>query len=98
MAVATRAIRAHYRAVSTMLATADPERAMVIPKGEPAEKMLKWGFLKRSERWLAVPEANQGADLAVYTQAPGADQKPLSGSVEITFKLRDCRQQCTAAQ
>ena len=56
-----------------------------------AEKMLKWGFLKRSERWLAVPEANQGADLAVYTQPPGADQKPLSGSVEITFKLRDCR-------
>ena len=42
MASATRAIRAHYRAVSTMLATADPERVYVIPKGDVREVALKW--------------------------------------------------------
>ena len=42
MRAATRAIRPHYRSISRMLATSDPTRSVVAPKGSPAEVALKW--------------------------------------------------------
>ena len=72
MRAATRAIRPHYRSVSRMLATSDPARSVVAPRGTPTEVALKWEqFYDAIEQLRLISDDTEFWDSGYLSSFPG---------------------------